>query len=412
MKEHELRSWLIVATLFLALFLINGAAFGTIGVFVPALLKAFPDWSRAKVSLLPSIMSFVGGATGFPVGWLLDRIEARIVMTFGAIGAGGALLIASLAHSFAPLIAAYLLLGIGLSAATVPPSTFVIANWFEARRGIAMGIAFCGLSVGVMVATPLSNYVIETRGWRAAYVVFGVPIILLLIPAIILVVRSRPPGTEKMTIAQGANLLEGFEILEGIRTRSFWMLVVANLCSAVAVGGTVVHLFAYLLGTGYKANTAALAMSILSGLSVFGKLGMGYIADRISARLALEFNFAAGALAFVLVLSVARVFSLVLFILVAGVAIYAMLVLLPLIVVESLGRRLNGVLFSLTGIATTFGLAVGPVVAGRIFDMTGSYRGAFELFIVLNAIAAVAAFACQPYAENAQLKLVSVPSSA
>jgi len=93
-----------------------------------------------------------------------------------------------------------------------------------------MGIALSGLSAGVMVATPLSNYVIETRGWRAAYVVFGVPIILLLIPAIIFVVRSRPPGTEKMTITQGANLLEGFELLEGIRTRSFWMLVVANLC--------------------------------------------------------------------------------------------------------------------------------------------------------------------------------------
>jgi len=94
----------------------------------------------------------------------------------------------------------------------------------------------------------------------------------------------------------------------------------------------VVHLFAYLLGTGYKANTAALAMSILSGLSVFGKLGMGYIADRISARLALGFNFAAGVLAFVLVLSVARVFSLLLFILVAGVAINGPLVLLPLLV--------------------------------------------------------------------------------
>jgi MFS family permease len=412
MNQHKQRGWFIVATLFLALFLINGGAFGTIGVFVPALLKAFPDWSRAKVSLLPSIAAFSAGATGFPVGWLLDRIEARIVMTFGAIGAGGALLIASLAHSFAPLIAAYLLLGIGLAAATVPPTTFVIANWFEACRGIAMGIAFFGLSVGVMVATPLSNYVIETRGWRAAYVVFGVPIILLLIPAIILVVRSRPPGTEKMTVAQGANLLEGFEILEGIRTRSFWMLVVANLCWAVASGGILVHLFAYLLGTGYKANTAALAMSILFGLSAFGKLGMGYIADRISARLALGFNFAAGVLAFVLVLSVARVFSLVLFILIAGVAINGPVVLLPLLLAESLGRRRYGVLSALTGIATTFGLAVGPVVAGRIFDMTGSYAGAFELFVISNAIGAAAAFACQPYVETVQSNLAPARTSA
>jgi MFS family permease len=355
-------------------------------------------------------MNISAGATVLLIGWLLDRVEARIVMTFGAISAGIALLIASRSHSFAPLIAAYVLLGVGLSAATVPPSAFVIANWFEARRGVAMGIALSGVSAGVMVATLVTNYVIQTRGWRAAYVVLGVPIILLLVPAIILVVRSRPPGTEKMTVAQGANLLEGFEILEGIRTRSFWMLVVANLCLAVAAGGTGVHLIAYLLGTGYKANTAALAMSLLFGLAAFGKLGMGYIADRISARLALGFDFAAGVLAFVLVLSVARVFSLVLFILVAGVAIYAPVVLVPLLVAESLGRRRYGVLSAFTAIAFTLGQAVGPVVAGRIFDMTGSYRGAFELFIVLNAIAAVAAFACQPYVETVQINLAPATS--
>jgi MFS family permease len=310
------------------------------------------------------------------------------------------------------MIAAYLLLGIGLSAATLGPTAFVIANWFEARRGTAMGIALSGVSTGVMAATLLTNYVIQTRGWRTAYVVLGVPIILLLVPPIVLVVRSRPMGTEKMTVAQGANLLEGFEMLEAFRVRSFWMLVVANLCFGIATSGTVVHLISHLLGSGYKANTAALAMSILACLAAFGKLGMGYIADRIGARLALGFNFAAGALAFVLVLSIARVFFLVLFILVSGVAIYAPLVLLPLLVAESLGRRRYGLLAALTGIAHTLGAAMGPVVAGRIFDMTGSYTGAFQLFVVLNAIGAAAAFACQPYAERAQIKLEPASTSA
>jgi MFS family permease len=151
------------------------------------------------------------------------------------------------------------------------------------------------------------------------------------------------------------------------------------------------------LGTGYKADTAALAMSILSGLSIFGKLGMGFIADRISARLTLALNFAAGALAFLLVLSVAHVFLLVVFVLVAGVALYAPVMLLPLAVAESLGRRRYGVLGALTLIAQTFGLAIGPVVAGRIFDLTGNYAGGFELFVILNAIGAVAAFACRPH---------------
>jgi MFS family permease len=199
------------------------------------------------VSLLPSIAAFSGGATVFRVGWLVDRIEARIVMAFGAIGAGSALLIASLAHSFPPLIAAYSLLGIGLAAATVAPTAFVIANWFEARRGIAMGIALSGIPAGVMVGTLLSNYLIQTRGWRAAYAVLGLPIILLLVPLIVLIVRSRPPGIEKMTVAQGGNLLEGFEMLEAFRIRSFWMLMVANLCIGIVGSGTLVHLIAYLL---------------------------------------------------------------------------------------------------------------------------------------------------------------------
>jgi MFS family permease len=65
-----------------------------------------------------------------------------------------------------------------------------------------------------------------------------------------------------------------------------------------------------------------------------------------------------------------------------------------------LGRRRYGVLGALTGIAGTVGATAGPVVAGRIFDMTNSYVGAFELFILLDIIGAVAAFACKPYSSQ------------
>jgi fucose permease len=118
MNQQERRGWLIVATLFLVLLLVFGFAYRIIGVFVPALLKAFPDWARAKLSLLPSVMAFSAGVTVLPIGGLLDRVEARIVMIFSAITAGGALLIASRSHLFALLITVYLL-GIGLSAALV-----------------------------------------------------------------------------------------------------------------------------------------------------------------------------------------------------------------------------------------------------------------------------------------------------
>jgi MFS family permease len=101
------------------------------------------------------------------------------------------------------------------------------------------------------------------------------------------------------------------------------------------------------------------------------------------------------------------------FIVLFGIIAAAPLVLLPLLVAESLGRRRYGVLGALTGIAGTIGATVGPVVAGRIFDLTGSYASAFELFILLDIIGAVAAFACQPYArQSPRVAIAPVPASA
>jgi len=86
--------------------------------------------------------------------------------------------------------------------------------------------------------------------------------------------------------------------------------------------------------------------------------------------------------------------------------------LLPLLVAESLGRKRFGVLAALTGIAATIGATTGPVIAGRIFDITGGYAGAFELFILADAVGALATFVCQSYAQSAGIRAVPAPASA
>src|SRR5215469_12333435 len=399
MTQQERRGWLIVASLFVVLLLVFGSGYNTVAVFVPALLRAFPQWSRAEVALLPSLLALSAGISVLPIGWLLDRVEARLVMVVGAVASGSAFLIASRANTLFPMMAAYLLLGIGISAATVLPASLVLANWFDARRGLAMGVAISGTTVGGMVMTLVASSEILGRGWRVAYVVLGLPMIVVVVPLVALTIR-RPPGTVQLSVAQSAERLEGFETLEALRSRSFWMLVIANLCFGFSAAGTVAHMVAYLEGVGYQPSSAALAMSSFFGCAALGKVAMGYVADRISARLALAADLAATAMAFVMVFSAAHLMVLAVFAVVFGVAAAAPLVLLPLLVAESLGRRRYGVLGALTGIAGTIGATAGPVVAGRIFDLTGSYTGAFELFILLDIIGAVAAFACQPYARQ------------
>jgi MFS family permease len=358
------------------------------------------------------VLALSAGVSVLPIGWLLDRIEAKIVMILGAVASGSAFLIASQASSLSPMLAAYLLMGVGISAATVLPASLVLANWFQARRGLAMGIAISGTTVGGMVMTLVASHVILGPGWRAAYIALGLPMIIVVVPLVAVMVRSRPPGAVEISVAQGGETLEGFEAVEALHSRSFWMLVVANFCFGFAAAGAVVHMVAYLEGVGYKAAGAALAMSVFFGFAALGKVGMGYIADRISARLALAVDFAARAFAFLMIFGAAHVPLLSVCIVVLGTAAGAPLVLLPLLVAESLGRRRYGVLGALTGLAGTLGATIGPIVAGRIFDTTGSYVSAFDLFIALDAIGAVAAYACQPYARRTSRLGIPVPVSA
>jgi MFS family permease len=95
---------------------------------------------------------------------LLDRIAARFVMVAGALIAALAFIGASQANSFAPMVCAYLLLGLGISAATLIPASFVVANWFKARRGFAMGIVASGASAGGFFMTVFAVHVICSMG--------------------------------------------------------------------------------------------------------------------------------------------------------------------------------------------------------------------------------------------------------
>ena len=117
MTQQERHGWFIVASLFVILLLVFGGGYNTVPVLLPALLRGFPQWSHQRVSILPSVLAASAGVSVLPVGWLVDRIEARIVMAIGALTVGVAFIIASQSNSLAPMIAVYLLVGIGIAAA-------------------------------------------------------------------------------------------------------------------------------------------------------------------------------------------------------------------------------------------------------------------------------------------------------
>ncbi len=401
MTKRERLGWLTVASLFVTLFLVFGSGYNTAGVFVTPLIKEF-GWKRAKISFLQSVLAASAGFSGPLIGRLLDRMEARRVMVVGATVAGCAWLIASRAHSYPVLVAAYIMMGIGLTGATLLPAALIIANWFTAKRGLAMGITFAGTSSGGAVMTFIAAAVILHGGWRMGYVTLAIPMFVIVIPLVLLMIRTRPddaprPAGEKISVSAMSDSLPGFELSEAIRTRSFWMLCMAQFLFATVAAGAGLHLIPYLIGQGYKEAFAAGMMSVVFLFTTAGKLVLGFASDRISARIALTVNFIGSAIGMILIFGARNPALLYPFVAMFGFTLGAPLVLIPLLTADCLGLKRFGSINGVAGVWNTLGAFIGPVMLGQIFDVTGSYSSAFEICFVLSIVGAAATLACLPY---------------
>ncbi|MGD0118814.1 MAG: MFS transporter [Candidatus Binatus sp.] len=413
MTERERQGWVIVASLFVVLVFIFGSGYNTGGLFFAHLLKYF-GWPRAQLSTLQGLALPISAGLAAPlIGWLLDRVEARVVMVAGVIMTGTSFLIASRVDSFGPLFGAYVLLGVGIGASTLLPCSLVIANWFGARRGLAMGLAFAGTSLGGAAMTMVGNFAIARGGWRAGYIALAVPMFIVVIPLIIIVVRTRPPQAEGVSVARASDALPGFELREAVRSRSFWMISAAQFFFAAVSAGAGLHLITYLTELGYTPSFSAGMMSLVLVFAAVGKLAMGLFADRVSARIALTCNFLLACVGMLLIFGAARTAVLIPFVLICGLTLGAPLVLIPMLVAESLGLKRFGSIGGISGMFNTVGAFVGPVGAGKIYDLTGSYVPAFEVFVVMCLLGAAVSISCRTLeAEQSRQTGAAVPATA
>ena len=402
MTNRERQGWWIAASLFLALFLLWGSGFNTAGLFIAPFIKQF-GWGRTQVSLLVAAMAFASGISSPIAGRLLERVEARGVILAGTLLSGAGLIVASRANAFAPMLVAYTILGLGLGLSTFVPTALVISNWFGERRGVALGIVMGGQSLGGMVMAPLVSWTIARTGWRAGELVLAAPMFAIVIPLVFALVRSYPPeaspsATPRAEAVVGDPFADvpGLEVPQALRTRSFWMIVAAQFLFPLAGAGAFVHMVAYLAGIGYSDAAAAMSLSLVLLFATVGQPLMGVVADRISGRRALALAFALLALSLVMLLAAGAAAMLVAFVLIFGLIVAGPIVLSPLVVAESLGLKRYGSLMGLVGFPFTLGLALGPLAAGMIYDLTSSYARAFELCAGISIVGVVASLSCVP----------------
>jgi len=399
-KKEAPGAWLVVGVLFVSWFFVWGGGANTGAVFFPPLLNHF-GWTRAKLSSGFAASALSAGAVGLVVGWLLDRVDARKVMVSGvALVAAGYFLITR-THSFSEFFLCNLLLGVGFVSCTGIPSSLVLANWFSARRGLAMGIALAGASIGGAVMTPIVNWTISAHGWKAGYVVVATPMVLITIPLLIAFVRTRPaaqptPECPASEPASAATELPGLEIGEALRGRSMWLITLVQFLFASLFAGLGQHFIAYLIDVGYSASVAARVLSMLFVFTTIGSLISGPMADRVNARFATAATWFVTAIAVFALLGAAHFSALMVYAVLVGAVGGAFGVLIPLLMLESLGIKRFGSLMGIAGVLSTLGYAAGPVVTGWIHDRTTSYVPALWMFIGVSILCVVACLACRP----------------
>ncbi len=398
-KSSERKGWLIVASLFITLFIVFGAGYDASGVFFVPMIRDL-SWSRTRLSSLQTALALTAGITAPAVGWLIDRIEARAVVSVGVALCGAAFLLASQANSFRLMAAAYVVLGAGISAATLLPCSLVIANWFGDRRGTALGITMAGTSLGGMVMTLVAARVIAAAGWRAAFVALALPMFLVALPLVVGTVATRPPGEKNPNASDAALTVPGLDIGQALRARSFWMIASAQFCYSFASAGATVHTVPCLITMGYRPERAAQVMSVIFGLASLGKPIVGYAADYLSGRSVLAISLALAALGQFLLLGARSAAMLGAYALIYGPMSGAPLALIPMLIADSLGLKRFGSVSGLTGLFMTAGAASGPLVAGWIFDQGLGYAVAYTLFVGALAAGAIAATLSSPLIED------------
>jgi MFS family permease len=207
------------------------------------------------------------------------------MMAGGAIITGLAWVALSRATSFGEFLAINGLLGICVGASTIILCSLVIANWFEERRGLAMGIAFSGLTLGGAAMTIVANYTIAVGGWRVGLRRSQRRSILLFVRTTNSTETDTAVQTrdESRVVAESpASLpdLPGLELSQATRDRSFWLIATAQLFAGLSFG-LAPHYVAYLIGIGYSAIFGATAVSLFLIVTTAGTLLGGPLADRI-----------------------------------------------------------------------------------------------------------------------------------
>ncbi len=371
------------------------------GVFLKPVIADL-GWNRGMTSGAFSLAMVIQGLIGIAMGGLTDRLGPRLVMTLCGFFVGAGYMLMSQIGDVWQLYLFYgVIVGIGMGGGFVPLAS-TIGRWFVKRRGVMTGVVVGGLGIGTLIGPPIASWLISIYDWRVSYLVIG-GAVLVIVMAISQLLRQEParmgllPYGVGHSEGKGAKFsIEGFSLKESLKLRQFWLIFIMMFCFGFAVFAVLVHLVPHATDLGITATVAATILAASGALDIIGRIGLGSAADRIGNRQIFVISFILLAAALFLVVPATEIWMLLLFAAAVGVSHGGMGAAEAPLAAEYFGLKSHGLILGVIALGFTVGGAVGPSVAGYLYDISGNYSMAFITCGAFGALGLVLTLVLKP----------------
>jgi len=375
-----------------ASFAIQFIAWGTyasFAVFIAPWVSEF-GWARSAISNVASVSFLLIGTVGVAMGILNDRLGPRYIITWCGLCCGGALMWISRATSLYEVWFAYgIVMAVGMGGMNVVLLT-TVSRHFPSRQGRVSGIVTVGTGLGNAIMPSVAAGLVLGSGWRMASMILGFMGLLIITLGAQFLRRAEPAAGlsaegEKVTGNQCAKEeREHLSFRDAIRTRQFWIVCLVYVAIFMCIRTIMVHLVPYAIDTGSSAQGAAGLLGIAGGASVLGRLLIGSAGDRIGCKQSLILSLCILLTALAILQVGTSWWLLCSFAIAYGFAHGGLFAVMSPAVAELFGTSSHGRLLGVVLFAGTMGGSLGPLLAGYLFDGTGSYRLDFWILLLLS----------------------------
>jgi MFS family permease len=411
-RQNYFSGWLTLAGVMLAYGGICGNVTYAFGVFLPSMSETF-GWSRQALSGPYTLFLIIGGMLGPLAGFTIARFGARKNIVLGNIFASlGLLGMSQVSEIWHVYLFFGVMGGLALAFSEFLPVTTVINHWFIRRRSLALGFLFASGGVGGFILPPLISFLMTGLGWRWTWVCLAGIHLLLGVLLAGLLIRNRPEDEGQFPDGHASKIAfdlsepfaksrvyttqQDWSLRDALRTPALWILL--TLFSVLLFTTTMLttHQVAYLQDLKYSPIVSASALGLMLGMSILGRLLSGVLGMRFDGRYLAAIFMACLGLGIVSLMNARGIFFVYLYSILTGIGFGGMIVLLPNVMGAYFGRTHFSRIVGWTTPVVTLASAISPMLAGFLFDTTGSYFLPFTIAASLLFCCCILAFFARP----------------